>query len=480
MPGPDTVALSWTAATDNSTSTANLQYEVVMDTATPITSLTQAEAASPIVSWTPNITNASVPIANWDFTAPPPQIPNSEHSIAVLVKDLAGNISMYPVVNRKVGLFDIVAVVGSGGGAAAGTHVFLNDGNASFSIPAGAQAGVFGVASSGYTNLALGNLTNHAASSDGGPVISDIFVTNNNVSPNEVWQNSGSMTFTQVSQTWPTAPTAAVVLGPIYNVAGEVDAFVANSGAVNTVWQDSSGNGVFVSASQANLSFASATTGAAAAMGNISGTGGSSADIFLANNGQTNQVWQDLAGAGTYSGYTEPSLASKDYTRGVAVADLNGDGAPDAFVANYGASGAGEQNYVYLNSAGTYTFGSPISVGASNSPSTAVALGDLSGDGTIDAFVVNSGSPDTVWSNDGTGTFSQITETAFAGMTDQGTGVALADLNGDGILDAVVSSGGSNGRIRVWLGNGDGTFTEAAEPNIPSGDYVAVAIGRLR
>ena len=468
MAGPDTVDLSWSAASDNSTTQSELQYEVV-DSTSAISTVAQAEASSVALAWASNFTSASVPVSSWNTAA------GSFHYFAVLVRDLAGNVAMYPVVKRKGELYDIVALVGnSTGTATAGTHVFLNDGNGNLSFPTGTQGGVLSVASSGYSGLALANLTSHAAPADGGPAIDDIFVTNNNVSPNEVWKNNGNSTFTQVAQSWSTAPSTAVALGPISGVSGETDAYVANNGAVSTVWLDSSGTGVFSSTTQINL-VSRATT--SVAMGSLT-PGGSAADVFTGNSGQTNLVWENLSGS--YLAYGESYVTASDYTNGVAAADLNGDGISDVFVANGGASGAGGQNYVYLNGSGGSALGSPTAVGPATSDSTAVALGDLNGDGTIDAFVVNSGSPDTVWSNNGAGGFTQVNEPAFSGMTDAGTAVALGDLNGDGILDAVVASGGANGTIKVWLGNGDGTFTEVPEPNIPSGDYVAVAIGRLR
>jgi uncharacterized protein (TIGR03437 family) len=43
------------------------------------------------------------------------------------------------------------------------------------------------------------------------------------------------------------------------------------------------------------------------------------------------------------------------------------------------------------------------------------------------------------------------------------------DLNGDGILDVVVSSAYHDGVVEVWFGNGDGTFREGPIPH--TGDY---------
>ena len=41
-----------------------------------------------------------------------------------------------------------------------------------------------------------------------------------------------------------------------------------------------------------------------------------------------------------------------------------------------------------------------------NSNSFSVALGDLDGDGDLDAMVANYDQPNTVWTNDGSGTFT--------------------------------------------------------------------------
>src|SRR5438445_12057247 len=55
-------------------------------------------------------------------------------------------------------------------------------------------------------------------------------------------------------------------------------------------------------------------------------------------------------------------------------------------------------------------------------------------------------------------------------------GVALADLNNDGNLDAVTANY-ADGTVSVLLGNGDGTFFQAA-PDFPAGANAnVVAIG---
>jgi len=76
-----------------------------------------------------------------------------------------------------------------------------------------------------------------------------------------------------------------------------------------------------------------------------------------------------------------------------------------------------------------------------------VALGDLDGDGDLDAFVANYGQANKVWVNNGDGNF-----TAGQGLgSAYSYGVALGDLDGDGDLDAFVTNYGGGQANKVWL-----------------------------
>ena len=114
----------------------------------------------------------------------------------------------------------------------------------------------------------------------------------------------------------------------------------------------------------------------------------------------------------------------------VALGDLDGDGDLDAMFANSGP------NTVWTND-GTGNFtNSGQELG--NSDSLSVALGDLDGDGDLDAMVGNESQPNTVWTNDGNGTFSK---TGQALGNSRSTSVALGDLDLDGDVDAMVANG---------------------------------------
>ena len=83
----------------------------------------------------------------------------------------------------------------------------------------------------------------------------------------------------------------------------------------------------------------------------------------------------------------------------------------------------------------------------------AAVLGDLDGDGDSDAYLANGenegGVPDTVWLNDGSGTFFDSVQQPFELETDF---VTLGDLDGDGDLDAVTE-------VFAAFTDGKGNFT---------------------
>ena len=68
-----------------------------------------------------------------------------------------------------------------------------------------------------------------------------------------------------------------------------------------------------------------------------------------------------------------------------------------------------------------------------------VALGDLDSDGDLDAFFANQQQSDTVWRNDGSGTFTSI-QSLDDGAGNSSYDVALGDLDSDGDLDAFVAN----------------------------------------
>lgn len=97
-----------------------------------------------------------------------------------------------------------------------------------------------------------------------------------------------------------------------------------------------------------------------------------------------------------------------------------------------------------------------------------VAIGDINGDGLPDLyFAANGKGRNKLYLNKGGFVFEDITDKAgVAGTSDWCTGVTMADVNGDGLLDiyvcAVANMQGFTGHNELFINNGNGTFTESA------------------
>lgn len=95
-----------------------------------------------------------------------------------------------------------------------------------------------------------------------------------------------------------------------------------------------------------------------------------------------------------------------------------------------------------------------------------VATGDINNDGLPDIyFTANSPGQNKLYLNKGNFEFEDITAKAgVAGSSDWCSGVSMADVNGDGLLDiyvsAVANAHGLKGHNELFVNNGNNTFTE--------------------
>ena len=218
-------------------------------------------------------------------------------------------------------------------------------------------------------------------------------------------------------------------------------------------------------------------------------------DIYLVNSGTLSRASEphrhpnDMnvlyrnKGDGTFVDATvEAGLQqSHGYGMGCLAADYDNDGDADLYLTNFG------RNQLYRNNGnGTFTdVTSHAGVGDGNW-SVSASFGDFDLDGYLDLYVANyldyqletahacflggvhiycgpheyPGARDTLYRNNGDGTFTDVTTRAMLHNTGKGLGVLFTDYNNDGSPDIFVA----NDAVPDFLyqNNRDGTFTDVA------------------
>ena len=169
-------------------------------------------------------------------------------------------------------------------------------------------------------------------------------------------------------------------------------------------------------------------------------------------------------GDGTFASPVPYSLGGKGTS--VAIGDVNGDGKPD-LVATV-ADNVRNQVAV-LRGAGDGTFQAPLYYAAGTAPHSLV-LADLNGDGLVDAAVIDGNASVGILLGTASGDFSAPSTFTASNPA----ALAVSDLNADGKPD-LVWAGGSLNTVNVAFGKGDGTF-QTATPFQAGTNPVALAV----
>jgi predicted nucleotidyltransferase len=248
----------------------------------------------------------------------------------------------------------------------------------------------------------------------------------------------------------------AVALGDL-NGDGKLDLTVPNfRDNTFSVMLNTTALGAATPSFATQVQFPSGTPGDdpyAVALGDVNGDG--KLDVAVANyNSGTVSVFlnQTALGAATPSFSAQIQFSTGNGASSVRLGDVNGDGKVDLAVSNPFGNTVSVLLNTTASGATTPSFATLASFAVGSSP-TAVALGDVNGDGKEDLMVSNFFS-DTVSVLLNT-TAPGATTPSFASQVPFSTGsgandVALGDVNGDGKLDVAVPNWNS-GTVSVLL-----------------------------
>jgi len=240
-------------------------------------------------------------------------------------------------------------------------------------------------------------------------------------------------------------PGGSLVEAADMNNDGKADVIVVNISTATLSVLRGNGDGTYQPALVTSFASGQAPSFMAIADINVDGK----ADLVTLS--QFNGTGSVLLGRGD-GGFQLPINFSADFqSAGIAVGDFNGDARPDLAVTS--TSFPSGSVSVSLGN-GNGTFGPRQIFPAGNSPGS-VALGDLNGDGMLDAAVANTGSSSlSVLLGNGNGSLLLATNIAVDSTP---RSLTITDFDGDNKSDLAVVLQNLD-QISILAGNGDGTF----------------------
>ena len=174
-----------------------------------------------------------------------------------------------------------------------------------------------------------------------------------------------------------------------------------------------------------------------------------------------------------YPSNTLPKIDNNGFAA-TDVGDLDGDG--DLDIVSTNAAGLAVHLQTGVNS-GVFSLSAPFGWGAgSGAAARSLKLADVNNDGILDALALNAFTPSAlvVWFGNGVGGFGAAAVYTVVGSNV--SSLSIGDIDADGDLDAV-SGDFSAASVYIWRNNGTGVFTSSTIPGVTG--VVSTALGDI-
>ncbi|WP_197494061.1 FG-GAP-like repeat-containing protein [Lewinella sp. 4G2] len=177
-------------------------------------------------------------------------------------------------------------------------------------------------------------------------------------------------------------------------------------------------------------------------------------------------------GEGNFSVQQNTTLEGVQFSA-TAFSDVDGDGDKDLLLTGHGTEPIAK---LYLND-GTGVFTEKSNTPFDGVGSSAVSFGDVDRDGDEDLLLTGSTKNERIaklYKNEGMGTFVEVKGTPFTGVASSAT--AFADVDGDNDLDVLITGRDANlqSSTKLFLNDGNGGFSEKTGTAITNLHYSTV------
>jgi len=320
----------------------------------------------------------------------------------------------------------------------------------------------------------------------------DLYVVRGTIGPNLLFRNLGNGSFQEVGQSAGLALSGTIGSGPTFadfSGDGFLDLFIGGVFPTEVSFFLNNGDGTFSNITGAVLGTAVTGNTFSAAFGDYDMDG--DLDLFMTHwgsgtvNGTSQHLWRNngdttFTDVSIASGIASTYQGEPDFTFSPNFADINNDGYPDILLAGDFVTSQvfiNQKNGTFVNTTDSNVITDENGMGA--------GVGDYDNDGDLDWFVSSIYDPNMVaeanwgisgnrlYRNNGDGTFDDVTVAAGLEHGFWGWGSCFSDFNNDGNLDLLHVNGfgfvedGLAAEFfadptRLFISNGNGTFTERA------------------